>query len=40
MLCPCPTDWGMSPEEALKWLRENMMSEFKLGEIKDKWSNV
>ncbi|WP_028845032.1 thiamine pyrophosphate-dependent enzyme [Thermodesulfovibrio thiophilus] len=40
MLCPCPTDWGMSPEEALKWLRENMMNEFKLGEIKDKWSNV
>lgn len=40
MLAPCPTDWGMSPEEALKWLRENMMKEFKLGVIKDKWSNV
>ncbi|MCS7164462.1 MAG: 2-oxoglutarate oxidoreductase, partial [Thermodesulfovibrio sp.] len=40
MLSPCPTDWGMSPQEALKWLRENMMNEFKLGVIKDKWSNV
>lgn len=40
MLSPCPTDWGMSPEEALKWLRDNMMNEFKLGVFKDKWSNV
>jgi len=40
MLSPCPTDWGMSPEEALKWLRENMIKEFKLGVIKDKWNNV
>ncbi|ACI21705.1 MULTISPECIES: thiamine pyrophosphate-dependent enzyme [Thermodesulfovibrio] len=40
MLSPCPTDWGMSPEEALKWLRENMMNEFKLGIFKDKWSNA
>lgn len=40
MLSPCPTDWGMTPEEALKWLRENMMKEFKLGVIKDKWNNA
>lgn len=40
MLSPCPTDWGMSPEEALKWLRDNMMKEFKLGVFKDKWSNA
>jgi len=40
MLSPCPTDWGMSPEEAVKWLRENMMNEFKLGIFKDKWSNA
>jgi 2-oxoglutarate ferredoxin oxidoreductase subunit beta len=40
MLSPCPTDWGMSPEEAIKWLRENMMKEFKLGVIKDKWNNA
>ncbi|MDI1472501.1 MAG: thiamine pyrophosphate-dependent enzyme [Thermodesulfovibrio sp.] len=40
MLSPCPTDWGMTPEESLKWLRENMMKEFKLGVIKDKWKNA
>ncbi len=40
MLSPCPTDWGMTPEEALKWLRESMMKEFKLGVIKDKWNNA
>lgn len=40
MLSPCPTDWGMTPEDALKWLRENMMQEFKLGVIKDKWNNA
>lgn len=40
MLSPCPTDWGMTPEESLKWLRENMLKEFKLGVIKDKWKNA
>lgn len=39
MLSPCPTDWGMSPEDSIKWMRENMMKEFKLGVIKDKWKN-
>lgn len=38
ILSPCPTDWGMTPEESLKWLRENMIKEFKLGVIKDKWN--
>lgn len=38
MLSPCPTDWGMTPEESLKWLRENMIKEFKLGVVKDKWN--
>jgi len=40
MLSPCPTDWGMTPEQSLKWLRENMIKEFRLGVIKDKWSTV
>ncbi|GAB6184367.1 thiamine pyrophosphate-dependent enzyme [Thermodesulfovibrio hydrogeniphilus] len=39
MLSPCPTDWGMTTEQAIKWLRDNMITEFKLGVIKDKWSN-
>jgi len=30
----------MTPEESLKWLRENMLKEFKLGVIKDKWKNA
>ncbi len=38
ILSPCPTDWGMTPEESLKWLRENMLKEFKIGVIKDKWN--
>lgn len=37
MLSPCPTDWGLTPEDALKWLRENLIKEFRLGIIKDKW---
>lgn len=37
MISTCPTDWGMTPEDSLKWLRENMLKEFKLGIIKDKW---
>ncbi|MEJ5226734.1 thiamine pyrophosphate-dependent enzyme [Thermodesulfovibrio sp.] len=40
MLSPCPTDWGMTPEQSLKWLRENMLKEFKIGVIKDKWNNA
>lgn len=40
ILSPCPTDWGMTPEQSLKWLRENMIKEFRLGVIKDKWNTV
>jgi 2-oxoglutarate ferredoxin oxidoreductase subunit beta len=35
MLSPCPTDWWMSPEEALQWVRTEMMRVFPLGVIKD-----
>ena len=31
VLSTCPTNWGMSPEEALDWLRENMMEQYPLG---------
>lgn len=31
VLSTCPTNWGMSPEEALNWLRENMMPQYPLG---------
>lgn len=30
----CPTNWGMTPEESLKWLKDNMLPYYKLGELK------
>jgi 2-oxoglutarate ferredoxin oxidoreductase subunit beta len=35
VLSTCPTNWGMSPVEALDWLRENMMKKYPLGVYKD-----
>ena len=35
ILSTCPTNWGLSPEEALEWLRENMMPYYPLGTYKD-----
>ena len=32
----CPTNWGMTPEKALEWLRENMLTYYPLGVYKDK----
>ena len=34
VLSTCPTNWGMSPEKALQWLRENMMEHYPLGVFK------
>lgn len=34
VLSICPTNWGMSPEKSLEWLRENMMEHYPLGEFK------
>lgn len=31
----CPTNWGMSPQEAFKWMRENMLKHYPLGVYKD-----
>lgn len=31
----CPTNWGMSPEDALEWLRNNMLPYYPLGVYKD-----
>jgi 2-oxoglutarate ferredoxin oxidoreductase subunit beta len=38
ILSPCPTDWGMSPEKSVEWLRSRMMDTYKVGIIKDKYS--
>lgn len=34
VLSTCPTNWGMPPIEALKWLEENMIPYYPLGEYK------
>ncbi len=31
----CPTNWGLTPVEALKWLQENMLPYYPLGVYKD-----
>lgn len=31
----CPTNWGMTPEKANDWLRENMLTYYPLGVYKD-----
>lgn len=35
VLSTCPTNWGMSPVDALGWLRENMLPYYPLGVFKD-----
>ena len=37
VLSTCPTNWGLNPEEALKWLNENMEKNYPLGVYKDKY---
>ncbi len=34
ILSTCPSNWGMSPVDCLKWLRENMLPVYPVGEIK------
>ena len=34
VLSTCPTNWGMTPVEALKWLQENMIPQYPLGVFK------
>ena len=31
----CPTNWGLSPQEAITWLRDNMLPYYPLGVYKD-----
>jgi 2-oxoglutarate ferredoxin oxidoreductase subunit beta len=38
VISTCPTNWGLSPEESLNWLRENMLPYYPLGIYKDKGS--
>jgi len=36
MISTCPTNWGLSPVESLKWAKEKMINEFPLGVFVDK----
>lgn len=40
VLSICPTNWGLSPQESLKWLRDNMMPFYTLGVKKDTTEEV
>ncbi len=37
VLSTCPTNWGVSPKDALNWLEENMQTYYPLGVFKDKY---
>jgi len=34
LLSSCPTNWGMTPDEALKWVEEQMVPVYPLGDYK------
>ena len=38
ILSPCPTDWGLSPEESVKWIQSDMIPVFPLGVLKDRYA--
>ena len=38
VLSTCPTNWGLTPPDALKWLEENMIPYYPLGVYKDKYA--
>ena len=35
VLSTCPTNWGLAPNDALKWLRENMIPYYPIKNFKD-----
>lgn len=35
IISSCPTNWGLSPQESLTWLQENMLPYYPLGIYKD-----
>ncbi len=38
VISSCPTNWGMTPQNALKWIDENMIPYYPLGVYKDKFA--
>jgi 2-oxoglutarate ferredoxin oxidoreductase subunit beta len=35
VISTCPTNWGLSPEDALEWMREHMLPYYPLGTYRD-----
>ena len=35
VVSPCPTNWGMTPQKALQWLRDNLLEHYELGVFRD-----
>jgi 2-oxoglutarate ferredoxin oxidoreductase subunit beta len=35
ILCACPPNWHLSPQDCLKWIKKKMIPEFPLGEFKN-----
>lgn len=35
VLSTCPTNWGLTPQEALEWLKDNMLPQYPLGVYKE-----
>ncbi len=35
VLSACPTNWGLTPQNALQWLRDNMIPYYPIGNVKD-----
>jgi len=38
VLSSCPTNWGMTPDKALEWIKNSMIPYYPLGVYKDKYS--
>jgi len=38
ILSPCPTDWGLSPEESIRWIQSDMIPVYPLGVFKDRYA--
>jgi len=35
VISTCPTNWGLTPVDALEWMRENMLPYYPLGTYRD-----
>ena len=40
VISSCPTNWGMTPKEALKWIDDNMIPYYPLGVYKDRSAGI